>query len=176
VRAADQRLAELGARLARGARVPIDTGRAALERAAAGLVQSRYQVAAAGLRVTGLLRRLESSSRVRLGTAVGRSDALRLQLRAVASVRLSGAESRMKLLAVRAMRAARADVRRQRANVEGLARMYRQLSPERTLRRGFSITRGEDGKVLRVADEVPAGSRLRTQLAEGEITSRVESR
>lgn len=175
VRAADQRLAELGARLARGARIPIDSRRGALERLAAGLAQSRYQVAAAGLRLAALRRRLESSSRVRLGTAVGRSDALRSQLRAVASVRLSGAESRMDVLAVRALRAARAEVRRQRANVEGLARICRQLSPERTLRRGFSITRGEDGKVLRVADRAPAGSRLRTQLAEGEITSRVES-
>jgi exodeoxyribonuclease VII large subunit len=49
------------------------------------------------------------------------------------------------------------------------------LSPEATLKRGFSITRNADGRVLTSATQVKEGDQLRTQLAEGEIFSEVEN-
>ena len=48
------------------------------------------------------------------------------------------------------------------------------LSPENTLRRGYSITLDANGKVLRAADQIKAGEQLRTRLARGELKSRVE--
>lgn len=48
------------------------------------------------------------------------------------------------------------------------------LSPESTLRRGYSITMDARGKVLRAADEVKAGDELQTRLAVGEVRSQVK--
>lgn len=47
------------------------------------------------------------------------------------------------------------------------------LSPEATLRRGFSITRDAVGTVICSASQVKKGERILTQLAEGEIGSSV---
>ena len=59
-----------------------------------------------------------------------------------------------------------------------LARMesaFSALSPEATLRRGFSITRTADGHVLTSASQVTRGDRILTQLAEGGIEAEVKS-
>ncbi len=48
------------------------------------------------------------------------------------------------------------------------------LSPEATLKRGFSITRDAEGRVLTSARQAREGDLLRTQLAEGEIQSEVK--
>jgi exodeoxyribonuclease VII large subunit len=51
--------------------------------------------------------------------------------------------------------------------------MLRLLAPQRVLERGFSITRLEDGTVLRRAADAAPGVRLRTLLSDGEVESRV---
>ena len=51
----------------------------------------------------------------------------------------------------------------------------RLLGPEQVLERGYSITReAESGRVLRAANEVQGGQRLKTRLKTGELISRVE--
>jgi exodeoxyribonuclease VII large subunit len=51
----------------------------------------------------------------------------------------------------------------------------RLLGPDQVLQRGYSITsEAETGKVLRDANEVRAGQRLRTRLKTGEVLSQVE--
>ncbi len=50
----------------------------------------------------------------------------------------------------------------------------RALDPQRALARGWSITRTEDGRVVRSADDVVAGDQIVTQLAEGEVRSTVD--
>jgi exodeoxyribonuclease VII large subunit len=50
----------------------------------------------------------------------------------------------------------------------------RLLSPEATLQRGYSITTREDGTLIVSAAAAPVGSRLRTQTADGEISSVVD--
>ena len=47
------------------------------------------------------------------------------------------------------------------------------LDPSATLRRGFSITRTVDGRVVTSAGSVNPGDRLRTQVADGEIEAEV---
>jgi exodeoxyribonuclease VII large subunit len=63
-----------------------------------------------------------------------------------------------------------------RATHHGIARRAVQLAPERTLDRGYSITRTAAGALVRSPDQVAAGDRLATRLAGGTLTSRVEER
>jgi exodeoxyribonuclease VII large subunit len=176
VRAADAHLAELTGQVVRSARTSLAATRLSLTKLSRELSLARYQVTDAATRLRLLVRRLRSSTEARLAVVASRSEARRLQLLTVAKNRVRQAEMTLGELGFRTSRSARVDLRRQRTHFTNLARLCRQLSPERTLRRGFSITRGEDGKVLRVAAEVGPGYRLQTQLAKGVINSRVESK
>jgi exodeoxyribonuclease VII large subunit len=60
------------------------------------------------------------------------------------------------------------------AAIDARSRLLDGLRPERVLRRGYSITRGAGGRLLRAPSDVGAGERLLTTLAAGSITSRVE--
>jgi len=63
---------------------------------------------------------------------------------------------------------------RRRERTTTLADRLRGLDPRLVLRRGYSITRTEGGRVLRDATAVAPGDRLVTRLASGEIASRAE--
>ena len=49
------------------------------------------------------------------------------------------------------------------------------LSPLAVLDRGYALVLGDDGRLIRSAEQVAAGDRVRTRLADGEFTSRVEA-
>lgn len=53
-------------------------------------------------------------------------------------------------------------------------KLVSMASPRNVLRRGFSVTRGADGKALRSADTVKPGEKVRTELMKGEFTSIVQ--
>ena len=54
------------------------------------------------------------------------------------------------------------------------ANVLRVLGPQATLGRGYSITRTEEGELIRSASQAPPKSVIVTQLAEGIVRSRVE--
>jgi len=54
-----------------------------------------------------------------------------------------------------------------------LRELLRALGPESAFQRGFSITLGSDGKIVRSAKGLKKGSLLTTKLADGEVTSEV---
>jgi exodeoxyribonuclease VII large subunit len=54
--------------------------------------------------------------------------------------------------------------------------LLKVLSPDSTMERGFSITLGLDGKVIRKPEDAPSGTALRTLLKSGEIRSTVDVR
>jgi exodeoxyribonuclease VII large subunit len=54
-----------------------------------------------------------------------------------------------------------------------LCGLLRALGPESAFQRGFSITLGADGRVIRSAASLKPGDLLRTKFADGETTSRV---
>jgi exodeoxyribonuclease VII large subunit len=81
----------------------------------------------------------------------------------------AGARERARRLSLRAPRAV-SEADRALASIE--ARL-RALDPERTLARGWSITRTADGRVVRSPDEVTAGDELLTQVAAGTVRSTV---
>ncbi len=55
-----------------------------------------------------------------------------------------------------------------------LAQRLNALSPLATLRRGYSISRKTDGKVLTSAEQVSIGDRIEIQLSDGHLACRVE--
>ncbi len=75
----------------------------------------------------------------------------------------------------RLLRGAFQPVHRAAEQVEAHGRLCDQLSPERTLARGFSLTRRVDGRLVRRVDDVAADAELRTQVSGGTIRSRVLS-
>jgi exonuclease VII large subunit len=65
-------------------------------------------------------------------------------------------------------------VRRDSARIGALERLAAELRPERTLRRGFSITRASDGALVRDAAQVEPGAHLTTELHRGRVESTVD--
>lgn len=63
-------------------------------------------------------------------------------------------------------------VRGRSQRVTALERLLHSLDPNAVLKRGYSITRLANGKILRDA-RVPEGTELKTVLAAGQVTSRV---
>lgn len=70
-------------------------------------------------------------------------------------------------------RLARQRLRQERQRLEQLEQLNQLLSPEATLRRGFSITL-KDGKTVRSAQELRDGNRITTRFEDGEVDSVVE--
>ncbi len=110
--------------------------------------------------------------------ATRRAEERRLEigtrLRRAAPRALERSEKERALLAGRLVGAARGRLATERASLEGRARLVTGLSPERTLKRGFSITRAGSGAIVRDASSLAPGDPIRTTLAHGTVTSRVE--
>ena len=64
-------------------------------------------------------------------------------------------------------------IRLARQQVDGSARQLDAMSYRRVLRRGFSVTRGRAGRILRAASEALAGEMIETELADGRLSSKV---
>ena len=63
-----------------------------------------------------------------------------------------------------------ADAKQRFGRIEGILRV---LGPDATLRRGYSITRDKNGKIVRSIARVKRGIRLRTRVTDGDIESEV---
>ena len=74
-------------------------------------------------------------------------------------------------LAGRTARAARIALARQEERLAGITGRLQALDPERVLARGWSITRLDDGRLLRSVSEANPGDRLTTLVADGTVTS-----
>ena len=61
-------------------------------------------------------------------------------------------------------------IRRRGDRLDSLQEMLKALSPEATLRRGYSITR-INGKAITDVSQVPDGAKIETTLANGTIIS-----
>jgi exodeoxyribonuclease VII large subunit len=96
------------------------------------------------------------------------------RLRAAGVRPVLDAERRLRLVAGRLAARAPQLITAEERHLLGLEARVRALDPVNVLARGWSITRGPDGRVLRTAEEVAAGDVLTTQLAAGTVTSRVE--
>jgi len=170
----ERRLVELRAALARHSLELLRQGRESLGRAQRGLGLVRHRIATAAAR---LGRLSEVLPRVAQWSVEGQDRKLRALLVQLADAGprcLAAARHTSDRLAERIAVQAAASLREKRAVVEGWQRLCRQLSPERTLERGFSVTRDSKGKLLRQPEEVVAGERITSHLAGGVLVSQVE--
>jgi exodeoxyribonuclease VII large subunit len=170
----EQRLEDLRRTLVREALEPLRAGREALGRAERGVELARMRFAAAGQRIDELARALTRLGRSALRQAERRRDGLRVRLTELAPRRVQDMDRERRRLGERVVAGARADLRESRATLQGMERLCVQLAPERTLERGFSITRDPAGAVLRHPDQVQAGDRITTRVSGGTLDSRVE--
>jgi exodeoxyribonuclease VII large subunit len=166
-------VAELQRGLRRTALLPIARARTALGRAERGVSVARLRLAGAGARIAEHTRRLVRLGRGALRGAGQRGETLRARLAAAAPRGLDRAERERRRHGVSIHSAARAHLRAARATLQGLERLAAQLDPQRTLERGFSITRDEAGLLLRHPAQAAAGAVLSSQLAGGLLRSRV---
>ncbi len=165
---------ELQRRLVREALEPLRAGREALGRAERGVSLARMRLAAAGERVEEHARALAQLGRSGLRQAERRQRELRIRLAELAPRLVESGERERVRVGERIAGSARGRLREARATIQGMERLCTQLSPERTLERGFSLTRGPGGALLRTPSQVAAGDLVTTQLAGGNLTSRVE--
>ena len=88
--------------------------------------------------------------------------------------RIRAEERRLDELGERLNRAVRQRLDRARQRLEAETAHLESLSPLNVLARGYSLTRGEDGTVIRSPEQVRPGDRLVTQVQGGRLMSRVE--
>jgi exodeoxyribonuclease VII large subunit len=75
----------------------------------------------------------------------------------------------------RAGRAARNRLERERGRIQAVAGKLHSLSPLEVLGRGYSVTERDDGRLVTDAAALAPGDLVKTRVARGEFTSRVET-
>ena len=174
VRRAEAAVAVLGAELPRAARELLGGAREWLGAVERGLGLSRFRLRAAAERRHGLAGRVAAAARRRLRRESERAAGLAPRLGSAAGAALARRAAAPGRLGGEIVAASRARLREASARTGGWARLVRQLAPERTLERGFTITRDAAGKVVREAGRLRPGDRLMTSFADGTARSRVE--
>ena len=170
----ERRVAELRAALARNSLELLRQGRESLGRAQRGLGVVRHRIAAAKSRLGQLSEVLPRVAQWSIERQARRLRGLPRQLAEAGPRNLTAAHRSSDLVAERIAVQAGASLREKRAVLEGWERLCRQLSPERTLERGFSVTRDSKGNLLRHPAQVVVGERITSHLAGGDLVSQVE--
>ena len=88
--------------------------------------------------------------------------------------RLANAEQRLSSMGDQLGVILRHRFEREKGRISRVGSALSALSPQATLQRGFSITRGKDGKVIVSAAQIKPGQKMLTQFADGETASVVE--
>ena len=170
----ERRLVELRAALVRQSLGLLRQGRESLGRAQRSLGLVRLRLTSATVRLGQLSEVLPRVAQWSVEKQSHRLGALHQRLAEAGPRRLVRARRESDLVVERMVVRAEASWREKWAVIEGWERLCRQLSPERTLERGFSVTRDSKGKLLRQPGDVVAGERITSQLAGGRLASRVE--
>ncbi len=166
---------EVSDRVTRAARGIVLKGRLRHQQAA-GRLQNLLSAQLGGRRRR--LAVLEARLLTRTSAVVGRASALLdrrgLKLGNAAGKILAGARQRQGNAARELKREAVRPLDTRRTALENLGLRARLLDPARLLARGYTITLGPDGAILKSAGSARAGDRLRTRFADGEISSIVQ--
>ena len=169
MREADAAVVAIGRDLPRAARHRVGEAREWLGAVERGLGLARFQLRAAAERRLGFALRLTTAARRRLRREAERADDLAPRLRRAAGASLGRQAALPGRLAGEMVAASRGLLRAAETRIDGQSRLVRQLAPERTLERGFTITRGGDGRVVKEAGRLRPGDRLVTSFADGEV-------
>jgi exodeoxyribonuclease VII large subunit len=165
--AAARRLVREGEGRLRTNRHEIQRLRSALQLAALAVQAAGHKVerveSALGMAVTGRL----AGERRRLGDIARRVE--------LAVPRLIGRRSGDARAALaRVLAAAGARLKLVGREIDSRARLLLQMSPDKLLARGFSITRDARGSIVRSSCQVTVGETITTRLVDGLVISRVE--
>ncbi|MEW6212964.1 MAG: exodeoxyribonuclease VII large subunit [Acidobacteriota bacterium] len=113
---------------------------------------------------------IESAARKRIRAARLRSDAASISLRETdIRRRLAATRGRLAVLSTRLVGSSRGELDRQSEKFAVLAGKLAELSPLGVLSRGYSIAFDSGGRIIKRAEDVKAGERVRVRLSEGEI-------
>lgn len=170
--ACDDRLRRDGAVLAREARAVLDGGDATV----ASLGQrvgreARSVLDANDDRLRSAADRTRRAAGSRVDVATGRVEHHRARMAGTARAHLRGEEQRLATVTARLTHRAPRAVAELDRSIRALEARVRTLDPERTLARGWSITRGPDGSIVRHPDAIAPGDDLTTQVAGGLVRS-----
>lgn len=174
VQRSERALTELQRRLLSRAERPLSRASAGLQRAESSLRLCRLRLRASGERLAALARLLGRAARDGIDDA--RQSCRRLAQRFGDPPRrqLAAVLERQSVLEQRLAEELRRRLREAAGRLEAHARVCNELSPQRLLERGYSVTRTLDGRLVREAASIPPGTMVRTELASGRLSSRVE--
>ncbi len=119
--------------------------------------------------------RVDNAAMRALGSGEALAAARARQLATVTRHALTGAGADVSHARTRVRRAAEVALGHADTEVDGLKARARAHDPQRALARGWSLTRREDGALVRTPADVLPGDRLLTQVAGGTLHSTVEA-
>lgn len=172
-----EKISQLRRRLARPVFERVARSRMALDSLKRGVLQRDGErlLREPMMRVDSARSRLHSALRSSLETLANRLTEARSAHRACHPARI--VERRIESLATLGRRlqlAASHPLARRAERLIRLRGLLRALGPESAFQRGFSLTLGPDGRLIRSPQDVKPGDLLLTKLAHGQISSRVE--
>ncbi len=130
---------------------------------------------AADHRLTDTARRLAGRTTAAVERADERLTMRRAQLATLAPAALAKATDRLDATTVRVLERANGATERESSKLDVFAARVSAVDPAVQLARGWSITRGPSGAIVRSVDDVAPGDALTTDLFDGRVTSTVES-
>lgn len=133
----------------------------------------RHRLSESALYIAELDKRVTHSSSQLLQLSQRRLTDCQVQLSAALYRGFGTHRSRLQSIEQRLASATTARISQEKHRQELIQKSIQMADPKHILRQGYSITL-HDGKAVRSASELPAGSQLTTLLAEGEITSIVQ--
>lgn len=165
---------EAARRLAAPGRLLVQTRAAAFRQVERSLVRAAERaLSGAGRSVDELRWTLRSRAAVSVVRAGERLQSIAERLPGPSRRSLAVHLGECRRLQARMRPASERVLRRAVERVEAHRRLCEQLSPERTLARGFSLTRRADGRLVRSVADVKVGTELRTSVRGGTIGSSV---
>ena len=170
---AEAQLLQLQERLPAAARRRLQGLEQQLARIGRGLAASRHRLRGSARRLDGLEEALTRAGRRQIAAGSRQLQSHARSLLALAPKRLVQAEDRCRQVLDDVVTSARHRLKAQTIAVKAHERLCRQLSPQRTLERGFSLTRTAAGELVRRSGQAPAGTEIVTRLATGRLTSTV---
>jgi exodeoxyribonuclease VII large subunit len=171
---AEESIAATTRRIVREGETRLGTARRDIRRLRSALQLATLSVQAAKHRVVHLesALRMAAAGRMTEQRHILKDVGVRLEVAVPRLIGRRAADARAAL--TRVLAASRARLKLVGRDVDALARLLLQLSPEKLLARGFSITRDSRGSIVRSRRQVTVGEKIATQLVDGVVTSRVE--
>jgi exodeoxyribonuclease VII large subunit len=165
---------ELGRSLSQISMATLRRGREMLGRSERGLLMARHRVATSRSDLAHLAQRFPRAAHFYLASHRRRVRSMSQRMAAAAPLPIERRRQQPVRVVERIASKSHLRLRELAVKLTGWERLCVQLAPERTLERGFSITRNSQGRALAAPEQVAPGERIISQLAGGRLASRVE--